>query len=68
MRKPITQNNIEHAVPEGSTREEAIKSCKKTIADLKSVTPTLGGKWQSGMIRYYERILTELESGNGHNS
>lgn len=39
-----------------------IKILRKTVSDLESLTPTMGGKWREGMLRYYRSVLAELES------
>lgn len=55
-----------------ATLLKRIAHLKHTIADIESLPPELGSKWQVGMLRYYKRLLKEAEirlDGNApHNS
>ena len=38
-----------------------VASLSKTLYRIKNVSPAMGEKWKSGMIRYYSDRLRELE-------
>ena len=52
---------------EKSTLRGRIESVSHTIAGLEAMSPALGEQWRAGMLRYYRRVLSELES-YGHRS
>jgi len=45
-----------------------IETLEYTIKRLEELCPTLGDKWQKGMIRYYKERLEELRRGFGSDS
>ena len=46
--------------------DKRITTIKDTLKALEDSPPPLGGKWRSGMIRYYSKVLSELESYRGN--
>ena len=50
------------------TIPQRLKIIRKTIADIEALPPTLGSKWQEGMLKYYRAVEAELKSyGTGKN-
>ncbi len=41
--------------------EAKIKVILDTLSRIEAVPPALGSNWREGMIRYYSRVLAELE-------
>ena len=39
-----------------------VEVLQNTLFKIKSLNPVLGGKWQRGMIKYYEERLIELST------
>lgn len=46
--------------PKGKLRRQ-IRKIRETLDRLDKLPPALGARWRIGMIRYYERVLRELE-------
>jgi hypothetical protein len=43
-------------------QKDRVAELRKLISRLQKVQAPLGEKWRQGMLRYYYRILAELES------
>jgi len=52
LTKPFSKGSI----------EQRIATVQLTIVELVNSPPALGGKWRSGMLEYYRRVLKELKA------
>lgn len=44
------------------TLAQRIGQVEQTLADLRALPPALGTKWREGMVKYFEGVLSELQT------
>ena len=62
MPKQSIRNELGMLKWDKSTVEGKIKVLEATLDRIEKMAPTLGSKWQSGMVVYYNKRLEELRS------